>query len=53
MFEYVDGVPGEMWVGSVAVSWGFSFTQVSAVFGLSGLATAGHLFSSLISDPRF
>jgi len=34
----------------VAVSCGFSFTQVSAVFGLIGLATAGHLFSNLISD---
>jgi hypothetical protein len=34
----------------VAVSWGFSLTQVSAVFGLTGLATAGHLFSSLIPD---
>ena len=34
----------------MAVSWGFSFTQVSAVFGLIGLAAAGHLFSSLIPD---
>jgi len=34
----------------VAVSWGFNFTQVSAVFGLSGLAIADHLFSSLICD---
>ena len=34
----------------MAVSWGFSFTQVSAVFGLTGLATAGQLFSNLISD---
>ena len=33
MFEYFDHFPGEMLVGSVAVSWGFNFTQVNAVFG--------------------
>jgi len=36
-------------MGSVAVSWDFSFTQVSAVFGLIGLATTSNLFYNLIS----